>query len=76
MTYHRGTLLGDPGYAKLASAKNDTMKVFYQQPMHIRPGVHVSLGHFGRLAHEYWIDMWLKIESERLRIIKCHQKGK
>jgi len=67
---------GDPGFSKIVADLNDedTLLKFYQQRMQIRPDRHVSLCHFGRLSHEYVIDMWLKIESYRLAWIKNNQK--
>ena len=69
---------GDPGFSKIVSDQQDkdkdTLLDFYQQRLQIRPNRHVSLCHFGRLSHEYVIDMWLKIESYRLAWIKNNQK--
>ena len=66
---------GDLGYSQLVhDYKQDTALRFYQQRMQIRPQQHVSLCHFGKLSQEYVIDMWLKIESNRLNYIKFNQK--
>ncbi len=65
---------GEPGYARQGhKEKEDTPLKFYQQRIQIRPKRHVSMGHYGRLAHEYFIDQWLKVETDRLNYIKMNQ---
>ena len=55
--------------------ESNTMLKFYQQRLHIRPGKHYPLGRFGRLFHQYAIDMWIKIENSRLQYIRMNNKN-
>ena len=58
-------LNGEPGYSPLvekvmnadSKKESNSMLKFYQQCLHIRPGKHYPLGRFGRLFHQYVIDM-------------------
>ena len=64
---------GEEGYY-LASAESQTTLRFYQQILQIQRNDQHPIHPFGRLFHEYLVDQWSKIESERLRYIQTHQR--
>ena len=66
-------LNGDPGYSPLVEKDNGehkTINKFYQQRLHIRPKKHYPLGRFGRLFHQYVIDVYFKVENSKLQYIR------
>lgn len=67
---------GDFGWSsglKSSSAANVTIMDFYKNQLHVRPA-NSELFKYGRLFHQYIVDMYAKMESFRLLFIRKNQE--